>query len=106
MSWDGFQRDALAELGITVYAVGTAPPRPVPGTDVDGAAAAAAPTGMHMRADGSTAAPPLLQALARAAACTPAQLPEPQALLDLAVSPAGKRVLWPRLRQLRARQAR
>ena len=83
MSWDGFQREALAELGYRLYRpAGSTPP--------------ASPS--H----------PLQLALLRAAGRTvddadAARLcqdwPPPHALRD----PAAKRALWPRLRALRRR---
>lgn len=94
MSWDGFQREALAELGFTVYVVADA-------------RAASAPTAAAGAEDATAARMPpsaLIHALIRAAACTPAQLPPLPSLQQLAADPAAKRALWPQLRRLRARR--
>ncbi len=86
MSWDAFQREALAELGLQPYVQARA--ERVGPSAAPGLASAAIP-------------PALLAALARAAGCdaaTVAALPGVEAACSGA---AGKRALWPRLRRLR-----
>jgi len=86
VSWDGFQREALAELGISVYALTDAPVENIPPPS------------------------PLLLALLRAAA---ADIHHEQALAlcrdFLAAHPnpsiQARRTLWPQLRRLRATAA-
>ena len=80
--WDGFQREVLTALGHVVY-------RP----------AGAPPTSRHVAADGG--APPLLQALARAAGVPADRLVDLPPLAQLR-NAAAKRALWPRLRAMRA----
>ena len=80
--WDDFQREILDALGHVVYAMhdASAQPRSANAADAD--------------------APPLLQALSRAANVGVAQLPAlppPEQLR----TPSAKRALWPRLRTLR-----
>lgn len=85
MSWDGFQREVLAELGLTPYrlAVGG------PAADEE---------------EGDVPQSLLRAALARAAGCDPDRLPAfGLPLSALAGDPAAKRALWPHLRRLRAR---
>ncbi len=91
MSWDGFQREVLAELGLRTYVL-----------------AGAAPSDQLPQAAGAEDAPPaamppkLIAALARAAGCAPAQV---LALAGIASAPADiatRRALWPRLRRLRS----
>ena len=81
--WDSFQREALAALGHVVYrAADSAPDAPASQRIADGA-------------------PPLLQALARAAGVSVERLPGLPPLEQLR-NPAAKRALWPRLRAMRA----
>ena len=82
--WDSFQREALTALGHVVYRVAGSPVDPS--------------TPQHVAAgDG---APPLLQALARAAGVPVERLVDlPLEQLRNAVA---KRALWPRLRAMRA----
>jgi len=93
MSWDGFQREVLAELGLAVYALA-------------GATAVVEPP-----ITDEPAPSPLLQALLRAAAATPGQDSDALALCqdflaaNPAPTPAARRALWPQLRRLRTRHA-
>ena len=83
--WDSFQREALTALGHVVYrAAGSAP-------DV--------PAAQRLAVDDG--APPLLQALARAAGVPVERLAGLPPLEQLR-NPAAKRALWPRLRAMRA----
>jgi len=92
VSWDGFQREVLAELGLAAYAL-----------VVDAGGQQVEPGA------GETAISPLLAALLRAAA---AGVDDAQALAlcqtFLAAHPAPsvqeRRALWPQLRRLRARR--
>lgn len=90
MSWDGFQRAVLAELGHVLYRLPDAPSAP----------SAPAASGVEMTVDAS-----MLARLARAAGVAPEVL---LAWADIAALSAGlrgdaaaKRALWPRLRALR-----
>ncbi len=92
MSWDGFQRAVLAELGHVLYRL---PDAPVPAAGVGDA-----PT-----VDAPTVDAPMLARLARAAGMAPDAL---LARADIAAQSArlrgdaaAKRALWPRLRALR-----
>jgi hypothetical protein len=84
MSWDAFQREALAELGHVVYMPLQTGPAGARVVDVDAA---------------------MLTRLARAADVeTEALLAHPdiaELTLSLRGDAAGKRALWPRLRALR-----
>lgn len=90
MSWDPFQREMLAELGLQPW---------VP---------AIRDRVASMPAAGETAAaripPALLEALARAAACDAATIATLPGIDAACAGAAGKRALWPRLRRLRAGQ--
>jgi len=92
VSWDGFQREALAELGLAAYVLADA--------------GAAVPSGAVHAPEPSTAEDPLLRALLRAAAADPTRA-EVLALCQqfLATNPApsvqARRALWPTLRRLR-----
>jgi hypothetical protein len=79
--WDSFQREALAALGHVVYRA----------ADARGSQRIAVDDG----------APPLLQALARAAGVSVQRLTDLPPLEQLR-NPAAKRALWPRLRAMRA----
>jgi hypothetical protein len=90
VSWDGFQRAVLAELGHVLYRLPDAPSTP----------AGPAASGVEMTVDAS-----MLARLARAAGVAPEAL---LAQADIAALSAGlrgdaaaKRALWPRLRALR-----
>ena len=83
--WDSFQREALTALGHVVYRAAGSPVSPS--------------TSHHVAAgDG---APPLLQALARAAGVPADRLVDLPPLEQLR-NAAAKRALWPRLRAMRA----
>lgn len=91
MSWDPFQRAALAELGLELYRLPSAAP----------ASSAQPAAGL----EGAGDAAGMLARLARAARTTPDAL---QAHAGIAAAAAGlrgdaaaKRALWPRLRALR-----
>ena len=88
MSWDAFQREALAELGLRPYAL--APLR-------NDAA--------HAPGIGAALTPALLDALARAGACGHERIATLAGLEHVHGDPQAKRALWPQLRRLRA-QAR
>lgn len=101
MSWDGFQREALAELGYRLYRRADAGPPAA-------AAEEAAPPAPSTAPDRPPALHPLhgalLRAIGRAAgdrdtARLCSEWPAPEALR----TPAAKRALWPRLRALRKR---
>jgi hypothetical protein len=82
--WDSFQREALTALGHVVYrAAGSAPDAPA-----------------SQRVAGGDGAPPLLQALARAAGVPVERLVDLP--LEQLRNAAAKRALWPRLRAMRA----
>lgn len=82
MSWDAFQREALAELGIELYALGGAP-------EVQAAPAPADVLLRHLlKAAGGDARRDEVLALA-------------QPLSGLHGNAAAKRALWPLLRRLR-----
>jgi len=91
VSWDGFQREALAELGLAVYTLA-------------GAGAAVSSGAVH--APEPSSEPALLHALLRAAAADPARA-DVLALCQqvLAANPhpsaQARRALWPTLRRLR-----
>lgn len=89
MGWDGFQREVLAALGLTLYEATR---------ERDGRM----PAGARERAipDAPGGTPPLLQAIARAAGVDTSALP-PLPPLEGLRSPAAKRALWPTLRALR-----
>lgn len=90
MTWDPFQREVLAALGLRLY-VPAATPREAPVAEVS---PPRAPDPAARRGDAA-----LLAALARAAGVTVEALPP----LDLPAlrTPAAKRALWPTLRALR-----
>ena len=115
MSWDGFQREALAELGYRLYRPSDAGPP----TAVEDAMAAAPAVAVGEVVAAAPSVPPtggrpptlhpLHLALLRAAGRTAddrdtarlcSEWPAPEALR----TPAAKRALWPRLRALRARR--
>jgi hypothetical protein len=82
--WDSLQREALTALGHVVYrAAGSAPDAPA-----------------SQRVAGGDGAPPLLQALARAAGVPVERLVDLP--LEQLRNAAAKRALWPRLRAMRA----
>jgi hypothetical protein len=82
--WDSFQREALNAMGHVVYrAAGSAPDAPA-----------------SQRVAGGDGAPPLLQALARAAGVPVERLVDLP--LEQLRNAAAKRALWPRLRAMRA----
>ncbi|MFS8063678.1 MAG: hypothetical protein ACMG5Z_03720 [Luteimonas sp.] len=83
--WDRFQREALTALGHVVYQAADSP--------VDAHAS--------QRVAADDGAPPLLQALARAAG-VPVERLAGLPPLDRLRTPAAKRTLWPRLRAMRA----
>jgi hypothetical protein len=91
MNWDRFQREALSELGHSLYRLRAddAPAVPVQAEPV--------------RIEAPAGVDPLWRALVRAAGTD--ALPE-VALEALRGDPAAKRALWPRLRALRAAHAR
>ena len=94
MSWDGFQREVLAELGIEVYVLGDAEAVAV-------APEASAPVASRARAETGDA---LLRHLLKAAGGETREqavlaLAEP--LSGLRGNAAAKRALWPLLRRLR-----
>ena len=84
MSWDAFQREALAELGHVLYAPLQAGPAGARAVDVD---------------------PAMLARLARAAGVEADALLAHADIAGLTATlrgdPAAKRALWPRLRALR-----
>ena len=83
--WDSFQREALTALGHVVYhAAGSVPDAPA-----------------SQRIAAGDGAPPLLQALARAAGVPADRLVDLPPLEQLR-NAAAKRALWPRLRAMRA----
>jgi len=92
VSWDGFQREALAELGLAVYALAGASSEP-------------------MAAPGADEAPtPLLLALLRAAAADMGRADALALCRDfLAANPnpsaRARREFWPQLRRLRTTTA-
>ncbi|WP_430759621.1 hypothetical protein [Solilutibacter silvestris] len=93
MSWDPFQREALAELGIELYALG--------GGNVVATAEASAPDAPRARAETGDV---LLRNLLKAAGGETREqavlaLAEP--LSGLRGNAAAKRALWPLLRRLR-----
>lgn len=93
MSWDAFQREALAELGIEIYALG--------GTDAVVAPAANEAAAKPARADAGDA---LLRHLLKAAggdAREQAVLALAEPLSGLRGNAAAKRALWPLVRRLR-----
>lgn len=93
MSWDGFQREVLAELGLRAYALAGAEPRQALPSSAGQGAPSAPPGGLS---------PALLAALARAAGCAPDQV---AGLAGIETAPdcvAARRALWPRLRRLRS----
>lgn len=104
MSWDGFQREALAELGYRLY-------RPFDATQkatLEEAVVAAPAIQPPASVGGTPSLHPLHLALLRAVgrraddrdtARLCSEWPAPEALR----TPAAKRALWPRLRALRAR---
>ncbi|MDH5834711.1 hypothetical protein [Luteimonas kalidii] len=105
MSVDPLQREILAEMGYTVYAVRS------PSAD-DAAEPSAAPVAGAARGDPEAAGPDaLLRALLRAAG-RDVRDADALALCRRLVPPDGlrdaraRRALWPRLRALRARPAR
>ena len=83
--WDSFQREALAALGHVVYRAADSAPD--------------APALQRIAVDDG--APPLLQALARAAGVSVERLADLPPLEQLR-NAAAKRALWPRLRAMRA----
>jgi len=91
VSWDGFQREALAELGLAAYVL---------------AGAEAAPLPTPHAPEPSATEPTLLRALLRAAAADPTRA-DVLALCQqvLAANPhpsaQARRALWPTLRRLR-----
>ncbi|QCO66933.1 hypothetical protein E4582_12050 [Luteimonas yindakuii] len=99
MSWDGFQRGAIAELGYRLYRqVDAAQPVAV---DAD---VAPAPQAGAQRSSLHPLQLALLRAAGRAASDPEAarlcgEWPAPESLR----APAAKRALWPRLRAVRAR---
>lgn len=105
MNWDGFQREALAELGYRLY-------RPFDASQpvaVEEEVAVAAPAPAPAPSDRPPALHPLHLALLRAVGRSPddrdtarlcSEWPAPEALR----TPAAKRALWPRLRALRMRR--
>lgn len=99
MSWDGFQREVLAELGLRAYTLAA--------TEAPDAGHAAASPSARIDAAPATPAdgmpPRLLAALARAACCAPAQVVQLAGIEAAPRDAAARRALWPRLRRLRAR---
>jgi hypothetical protein len=94
VSWDGFQREVLAELGLRAYTLAGHEAPATRATAAVDAAQAAAPGALP---------PALVAALARAAGCAPAQV---LVLAGIDAAPrdaAARRALWPRLRRLRVR---
>ena len=95
MSWDAFQRDALAELGIELYALG--------GGDVAAVVSPEAGVLVAPRARAETGDVLLRHLLKAAGGETREQavlaLAEP--LAGLRGNAAAKRALWPLLRRLR-----
>jgi hypothetical protein len=83
--WDSFQREALTALGHVVYQ----------------AAGPALNASALQRGATDDGAPPLLQALARAAGVPVERLVDLPPLEQLR-NAAAKRALWPRLRAMRA----
>ena len=83
--WDSFQREALTALGHVVYQ----------------AAGPALNASALQRDAADDGAPPLLQALARAAGVPVERLVDLPPLEQLR-NAAAKRALWPRLRAIRA----
>jgi len=91
VSWDGFQREALAELGLATYVL---------------AGADAAPPPASHAPEPSAAEPALLRTLLRAAAADPTRadvLVLCQQFLAVNPTPSAqaRRALWPTLRRLR-----
>ena len=94
MSWDAFQREALAELGLQPW-VPAATERAQPATR-------AAPAHQESSDMRSAVPPALMDALARAAGCDRARVAALPGVEGACAGAAGKRALWPRLRRLRA----
>lgn len=93
MSWDAFQREALAELGIEVYALGSG--------DAVAAPMAGAPV---VPRPGAGTGDALLRHLLKAAGGDmrePDVLALAEPLSGLRGNAAAKRALWPLLRRLR-----
>jgi len=104
--WDQVQCEILHELGLRRYALASSTAdvlgSSVPAKTAFSSTANPAYANTTGPSPGHFLTSALLQALARAAACTPDDL---HARLDLAQfqpDPAGKRALWPQLRRLRA----
>ena len=99
MSWDGFQRAVLAELGHVPWRLAGAAPAVV---DAGPAAADAGPIAPPPAAQPDAA---MLARLARAAALAPHALQDHPAIVaacaGLRGDAAAKRALWPHLRRLR-----
>lgn len=95
MSWDGFQREVLAELGLRPYVLAgaNAPEAVVRAVEAGGSAPANPPEALS---------PKLVAALARAAGCAPAQVLALAAITSAPGDVAARRALWPRLRRLRS----
>lgn len=94
MSWDGFQREVLAELGLRPYVLAHA----APATEVT----RGAPHDVDLDAAVEHMSPKLIAALARAAGCTPAQVVALAGITSAPTNAAARRALWPRLRRLRS----
>lgn len=86
MTWDAFQHEAMAELGLRPYRLSAHEPPTAP------ASSAGLP-------------PALFEALLRAAGPGHARVVELAGLAAVPGDPAAKRALWPRLRRLRAERA-
>lgn len=94
MSWDGFQREVLAELGLRPYVLADAAPA-AEDTQVARHEVASDAAVEHM-------SPKLIAALARAAGCAPAQVVALAGITSAPMNGAARRALWPRLRRLRS----
>lgn len=103
MSWDGFQRETLVELGYRLYRPADAGP-PAAAAEAEGEAPLAPSTAPERPPALHPLHRALLRAIGRAAgdrdtAQLCSEWPAPEALR----TPAAKRALWPRLRALRKR---
>ena len=94
MTWDAFQREVLAELGLE--------PCVPAGREHAQPAVHAAPSPPEPHEVRSLVPPALLDALARAAGCDRTRVAALPGVEGACAGAAGKRALWPRLRRLRA----
>lgn len=100
MSWDGFQREVLAELGLQPWR--HAPPADAAPTTANAGMAAAGEPPAAVEPAAAGVPRKLLEALARAAGCDVASVAALPGVEIACTGAAGKRALWPRLRRLRA----